>query len=138
PGTRADVAAAALRRTFGAAPVDIDVSRAIAAQGPDRLRAVAEATLVRGRDALALSLAADVALLEDRPADAEEHAATALRLVDDPDLHVRVAIAQAARGQLAAAIEILDAQLAAQPGLERAGPLRARLLEEVLQLDSPP
>src|SRR5262249_13523975 len=92
----------------------------------------------RGRDALALSLAADVALLEDRPADAEEHAATALRLVDDPDLHLRVALAQAARGRLAPAIEILDAQLAADPGLERAGHLRARLLEEVQQLDSPP
>jgi hypothetical protein len=131
PGTKPALAAEILRELFGEGPVDLAVAAGMQSEiGIDRLRAVAEAALARAQDPVALSLTADVATMSGRPAEAEEHLARALQLVDDPDLHVRVALARAGQGRVADAIDVLDAPLRANPGLERLQFARGRMLEQ--------
>src|SRR2546429_2162786 len=92
PATQPDKAAEILRRTFGQAPVATDVASTLVLEGDiGRARRVADAALRHASDPMALSLAADVALLDDRPADAERHVARALVQADRPDLHLRLA-----------------------------------------------
>jgi hypothetical protein len=130
PGTEPALAAEILRELFGEGPVDLAVAAGMQSEiGIDRLRAVAEAALVGAQDPVALSLTADVATMSGRPEEAEEHLARALQLVDDPDLHVRVALARGSLGRTADAIDALDGPLRANPGLERLQFARGRLLE---------
>jgi len=130
PGTTPELAAEILREVFGDEPVDPDVAVTMGARvGLDRLRAVADAALAGGQGPAALSLAADVALLDDRPDEAEQHAVRALQLRDDPDLHVRRALALGRQGRVADGIQVLDTQLRANPGLEWLQLVRGQLLE---------
>src|SRR5215472_6441467 len=131
PGTEPALAAEILRELFGEGPVDLAVSSDMHLRiGIDGLRAVAEAALAVARDPAALSLAADVAVVSGVPDQAEEPLARALELVDDPDLHVRLALVRASQGRLAEAIEVLDAPLRADPGLQRLQFARGHLLED--------
>jgi tetratricopeptide (TPR) repeat protein len=131
PGTDPALAAEILRELFGEGPVDLAVAAGMQSEiGIDRLRAVAEVALARAQDPVALSLTADVATMSGRPEEAEKHLARALQLVDDPDLHVRVALARGSQGRVADAIDALDAPLRANPGLERLQFARGRLLEQ--------
>ncbi|HEY4026363.1 MAG TPA: hypothetical protein VGO86_08020, partial [Candidatus Dormibacteraeota bacterium] len=135
PATAPDRAAAILHEAFGDSPVEILIAPTIVSRGGiDRARAVADAALRRQPDAMALSLAADVALMDGRPADAEEHVVRALEVADDPDLHLRLAVTRASQGQLAAAIGVLDGQLSENPGLERLLLARGDLLEQLQQV----
>jgi hypothetical protein len=118
PGTEPGVAAEILRELFGDAPVDLDVADLMRERGGiERLRAVVEAALAGAQDPAALSLAADVAIMDGRAGDAERHALDALRLLDDAELHLRLARALAGQGRVAAAMDVLDAQLRDDPGL---------------------
>jgi hypothetical protein len=131
PETGPGLAAEILRELFGEGPVDLSVASEMHMRiGIDGLRAVAEAALAGARDPVALSLTADVAVLSGLPDQAEEPLARALELVDDPDLHVRLALARASQGRLADAIDVLDVPLRANPGLERLQFARGRLLEQ--------
>src|SRR5215472_4363372 len=131
PRTRPALAAEILRELFGEGPVDLAVASEMHALiGIEGLRAVAEAALAGARDPVALSLAADVAVLSRHPEQAEEPLARALELVDDPDLQLRLALARASQGRLADAIDVLDAPLRANPGLERLQFARGRLLQQ--------
>jgi tetratricopeptide (TPR) repeat protein len=131
PATEPALAAEILREQFREGPVDLAVSSDMHARiGLDGLRAVAEAALAAARDPVALSLAADVAVLSGLPDQAEEPLARALELVDDPDLRVRLALARASQGRLADAIDVLDVPLRANPGLERLQFARGHLLED--------
>jgi tetratricopeptide (TPR) repeat protein len=131
PGTEPALAAEILRDLFGEGPVDLAVASEMRTRiGIDGLRAVAEAALAGAEDPVALSLAADVAVLRGLPDQAEQPLARALELVDDPGLHLRLALARASQGRLAEAIEVLDAPLRANPGLERLQFARGRLLEQ--------
>lgn len=132
PSTAPNRAAAILRETFGDGPVEPLVASRLAVEGGmPRARAIAEAALSAGHGPMALSLAADVALLDRRPAEAERYAAHALELADDPDLHVRLAAARADQGRLADALHVMDTQLGANPGLEELLLIRGDLLEAV-------
>jgi hypothetical protein len=129
PGTEPALAAQILSEVFGTAPVAPDVAPTIRTRcGMDRLRAVSEAALARGRDAAALSLAADVAIMDGRADEAERDVGQALRIVDHPDLHLRRAMALASQDRLAEALDVLDGQLRANPGLEAAQFVRRDLL----------
>lgn len=132
PTTPAAEAATIIREAFGDDPVDIGVVPMIASRGGTaRARAIADAALRQDRGPMALSVAADVALLEGRDAEAERHVVQALDLSDDPDLYLRLAAIKSGRGDRAAALDVLDAQLSANPGLERLQFARADLLKEV-------
>jgi tetratricopeptide (TPR) repeat protein len=131
PATEPALAAEILRELFGEGPVDLAVVSEMHARiGIDGLRAVAEAALAGGRDPVALSLTADVAVMGGHPEQAEEPLAEALELADDPDLHLRLALARARQGRMADAIDVLDATLRADPGLDRLQFARGSLLEE--------
>jgi hypothetical protein len=126
-------AATLLRERFGDTVVEASVALRIVAEGGGipRAREVADAALSQGRGPMALSLAADVALLDDRPADAERYATDALLLADGPGLHLRLAAARANQHHLADALDILDAQLRDNPGLEELEVMRGELLPQV-------
>jgi tetratricopeptide (TPR) repeat protein len=130
PGTEPALAAEILRELFGEGPVDLAVASDMHTRiGIDGLRAVAEAARAHAQDPLALSLTADVAVLSGLPDQAEEPLVRALELVDDPDLHVRLALARARQGRVAEAIDVLDSPLRANPGLDRLQFARGHLLE---------
>jgi len=97
--------------------------------GLARAREVAAAALSQEAGPLALSLAADVAMIEGRPTDAERHLVRALELSDHVDLHLRLAGAIASRGRPAEALEVLEPLLAADPALEAHHPAAEELLE---------
>ncbi len=132
PTTPPAEAATIIREAFGDDPVDLGVVPMIASRGGTaRARAIADAALRQDRGPMALSVAADVALLEGRDAEAERHVVQALDLSDDPDLYLRLAAIKSGRGDRAAALDVLDAQLSANPSLERLQFARADLLREV-------
>jgi hypothetical protein len=126
-------AATLLRERFGDTPVEPSVAHRIVAEGGGipRAREVADAALDQGRGPMALSLAADVALLDGRDSDAERYVADALLLADGPGLHLRLACARANQHHLGDALDILDAQLRDNPGLEELEVLRGELLPRV-------
>jgi hypothetical protein len=140
PSTAPDRAAALLQEVFGEAPVEPVVAPTIVVHGGiARAGAVAQAALGHKRGPMALSLAADVALIDGRPGDAERHLVQALELADDPLLHLRLAMARAGQGRLADALEGLYAQLTANPGLQPLQLLTGDLLEQVQErAGSPP
>jgi hypothetical protein len=136
PGTPPGRAATLLHERFGDAAVDSSVALRIVTEGGgiSRAREVADAALSQGRGPMALSLAADVALLDGRNSDAERYAADALLLADGPGLHLRLAAARANQHHLADALEILDAQLRDNPGLEELQVKRGEMLASVWAL----
>jgi hypothetical protein len=132
PATAPDRAAQILHEAFGAGPVELLVAPTIAQRGGiDRARAVAEAALRTEPNAMALSLAADVALMDGRPADAEGHVVRALEVADDPYLHLRLVSSLASQGRRAEALEGVDAQLAEDPGQDEFLLARAHLLGQL-------
>ena len=130
PTTAPERAATILHDLFGRGPVDLVTGPTIAMRGGmERARAVAEAALRREPDVMALSLAADVAAMDARPADAERHVVDALRIGDDPELHLRLATIRTGAGRLAEAVDGLDAELREKPGLEALLLARGEVLE---------
>jgi tetratricopeptide (TPR) repeat protein len=138
PATSPVRAAALLREEYGDQPLEPEVAVAIAARADlARARAVAGAALAQEAGPMALSLAADVALMDGRPDEAERHAERALRLSDEPDLHLRLAVARADQGRLEEGIEVLDRVLVANPGEEELQLTRGQLLERLAEGDAP-
>jgi len=132
PMTEPERAAEILADLFGSDPVDAEIAPRIVRQGDvGRARQVADAALRRDASPMALSLAADVALLDDRPVDAEAFARRALELADHPELHLRLAVALLNQARAADAVEALDGPLAANPGLEELQLARGQALEIV-------
>ncbi len=138
PATSPVRAAALLREEYGDQPIEPEVAVAIAARGDlARARAVAGAALAQEAGPMALSLAADVALMDGRPDEAEHHAERALRLSDEPDLHLRLAVARADQGRLDEGIEVLDRVLVENPGVEELQLTRGELLERLATRGAP-
>src|SRR5262245_24882547 len=109
PGTRPALAATILHEQYGDQPVELRVVPEIVSRsGLARARAIADAALARARDVVALSIAADVALAAEQAREAESLVLEALETVDDPSLHMRLAIARATQGQVARAIGDLE------------------------------
>jgi tetratricopeptide (TPR) repeat protein len=136
PATTPAKAALLLREQYGDRPLEPSIALAIVARGDlARARAVAGAALALEPGPMALSLAADVALIEGRPDEAEGHATRALRLSDEPELHLRLAIARADQGRIADGIEVLDRVLVENPGFEELQLARGELLERLAGLD---
>ncbi len=137
PATSPVRAAALLREEYGDQPLEPAIAVTIAARGDlARARAVAGAALAQEAGPMALSLAADVALMDGRPDEAEGHAARALGLSDDPDLHLRLAVARANQGRLAEGIGVLDEVLVENPGLEELQLARGELLARLAAQDA--
>lgn len=135
PGRAAEV----LLEAFGDDPVEPIVVPSFAIKADlERARAVVAAALEQKVGPTALSLAADLALLEGRPDQAEEHLIRALEMADSPDLHLRMAVALEAQGRLAAAVDVLDSTLAAHPGLDAQHLARGDLLADLLRREVRP
>lgn len=132
PMTEPERAAELLAGLFGSDPVDAEIAARIVRRGDvGRARQVADAALRRDASPMALSLAADVALIDSLPVDAESFTRRALELADHPELHLRLAVALLSQSRAAAAVEALDGPLAANPGLEELQLARGQALEIV-------
>lgn len=132
PATPPARAAAVLLEAFGDQPVEAVVAPTIVVRGDlARARAVAEAALEHRAGPMALSLAADVALMDGRPADAEAYATRALEVSDRPELQLRLAAARAEQGRVAAGVDLLDEVLVPDAGLEELQLARGELLGQL-------
>lgn len=137
--TSPERAAEVLLEAFGDDPVDPIVVPSFAIKADvERARAVVAAALEQKVGPTSLSLAADLALLEGRPRQAEEHLIRALGMADSPELQLRMAGALEAQGKLAAAVEVLDRTLAAHAGLGAQHLARGDLLADLLRREVQP
>lgn len=140
PETSPEAAAAAFGRLFPGAPPGLELGeRLLINLGGDRSQELAAAVLRESAAAPALALAADVALLvSSDPKLAKEYLQSALQIEDHPSLRARLARAEAAQGQLVAAVALLDEILARNPEEEKAGLLRGAWLERLAALETEP
>ena len=134
-----ELAAEVLFEAFGGDPADpLVIPSIVARTDAERARAIVSAALERTADPTALSLAADLAILEGHADQAEEHVVHALQIVDSPELRLRQAAALAAQGRLAAAVDVLDGTLREEPLLTPLMMLRGSLLADLVALEGRP
>jgi hypothetical protein len=132
PDTPAEQAARIVLDAFDGDPVvPVVAAHIMMSGGEERLRAISDAALHLQPNATALSLAADTALLADRPDEAERHVLRALEAGADDDLQLRLAIVRGEQGRLPEAVELLDAMLVENPLFEAAQSVRGELLERI-------
>jgi len=133
-------AAAAFFRLFSGVPANFALVQGMLDElGDGRSAAIAKAGLEAGESAVALTLAADVALvISADPILAGEYLERARLLDDDPALQPRLARVEAAQGQVTKAAARLNGYLAVRPADHAADLARGELLNWLVELEADP